>query len=657
MNRTSWHEQLNEARNALRTNPEFSEAIAEERLKIAPDDVGALLILGAAHRRKGNLIESLAVLKPLARARPAYADAHYEWGVTQAALGLDLQAVASLRQATSLEPAHADAWRELGILLMRSGQPGGAEAAFMGHVRAALRHPILAAASRAADDGELATAETALRAYLDDHPADPAALRMLGDLRLHLDDNVEAAALFARAVALAPGFTPARRGLALALLQQGRSSARPHVERLLLDAPADPIVRNLHAVLLAMTGDYAGAIGVYRALLAEGLGDARMWLRLGHALRTSGRPVEAVHAYREAAAAAPSLGDAYWSLANLKTVVFTLGEVQVMLAQLADASLGQEDRFYLEYALGRAFEQSGDFDASFAHYAEGSRIRRLTVRYDAAYTTARFNTLQRVMDAAFFASRGDGGYGVPAPIFIVGLPRSGSTLVEQILASHSMVEGTSELHDMGNIARDLGWGQDADGAIFVEAVLALTPADRAALGARYIEQTAVHRRLGSGRFIDKMPGNFVHVGLIRLILPNARIIDTRRASMSAGLAVFKQLFAHGQEFSYDLREIGRFYRDYRNLMSHWDVALPGHVHRVQYETLVNDTQTQIRQVLAYCGLEFEHGCVRFHETKRDVLTASSEQVRQPIFQDGLDHWRNYEPWLSPLLEALNEPMS
>ncbi len=376
------------------------------------------------------------------------------------------------------------------------------------------------------------------------------------------------------------------------------------------------------------------------------------WLRLGHVLRTAGRATEAVDAYRQAAALRPWLGDAYWSMANLKTDVFTPAEIDTMRAQAARDGVSDEDRVALDYALGSALERRGEYEASFRHYAAGARVQRRGIEYSAEATSALVTRSTALFSPAFFAAR-TGGAPDAAPVFVVGLPRSGSTLVEQILASHSQVEGTSELRAISLIAAELGW--DGGDDRYPGTLAALTPADRAALGRQYIERTRQHRLTGRPFFIDKMPDNFLHAGLIHLILPNAKIIDVRRHAMAACFAAFKQLFARGTLFSYDLHELGRYYRDYQRLMTHLDEVLPGRVHRVRYEDLVEHTEREVRRLLDYCGLAFEPACLRFHETARDVTTASSEQVRRPIFRDALDHWRHYEPWLGKLRAALDSP--
>ena len=491
-------------------------------------------------------------------------------------------------------------------------------------------------------------AEGLLRAYLTGRPNDAAALQLLGETLGGLSRSAEAEVVLRCALELDPEFDGARFTLATVLFQQQKAAeALPHLHRLLTRDPADPAYRNLLAACLSLVGDLEEVDRLHRALLAEYPGQPKIWLNHGHVLRTVGRFEEAVEAYRRCIALSPGLGDAYWSLANLKLAAFSDAEVAAMKAQLARTDLPTADRLHLHYALGKALEDRLEPAGSFEHYAAGAALQRRQVRYSAEQTTADLHKACALFTPAFFAARRAGAR-ADDPIFVVGLPRSGSTLVEQILASHPQVEGTMELPDIGLVARSLGAaGEDPLDA------LARLPTDRlAALGARYLETTRVHRKQGRPRFVDKMPNNFQQVGLIHLILPQARIIDVRRHPLGAGFSAFKQHFAQGQAFSYDLDDLGRYYRDYVSLMAHFDGVLPGRVCRVIYEDLVEDTEKQVRRLLDHCGLAFDPACLQFHQTTRAVKTVSSEQVRRPIFRDGLEQWKRYEPWLGPLKAAL-----
>jgi tetratricopeptide (TPR) repeat protein len=376
------------------------------------------------------------------------------------------------------------------------------------------------------------------------------------------------------------------------------------------------------------------------------------WMSYGHALKTVGRSADCAAAYRKAVDQAPSLGEAWWSLANMKTYRFSEADLAAMEAQLAREDLERDDRLHLDYALGKAHEDAGRYAESFDHYARGAALRRAQVPYDPAVMSQHVARAKAVLTAELFASRAGQGCLAPDPIFILGLPRAGSTLVEQILASHSAVEGTMELPDVTAMARRL-----KDGSPYPEVLATLTPEDLKALGEEFLARTRVQRKTDRPLFIDKMPNNWAHIGLIALMLPNARIIDARRHPMGCCFSGFKQHFARGQNFSYGLEDIGRYYADYVELMAHVDAVLPGRVHRVIYESMIEDPEAEIRALLAYCGLPFEESCVNFHENDRAVRTASSEQVRRPIFKDAVEHWQNYESWLDPLKTALGPVLS
>jgi tetratricopeptide (TPR) repeat protein len=428
------------------------------------------------------------------------------------------------------------------------------------------------------------------------------------------------------------------------------------VERLLDVDPAHPAYRNLKAAILVRVGDYEQAIDIYRAVLADRPEQPKVWMSLGHALKTVGRVAESILAYRTSIAKLPTLGESYWSLANLKTFRFADGDIAAMRARLA-GELSEEDRFHFEFALGKALEDAADFEGSFRHYAEGNRLRRALIDYDPDDLSDQRRRAGRLFTPDFFARRA-GGHPASDPIFVVGMPRSGSTLVEQILASHPLIEGTMELPDLPTIARRLaGRKLKGEASRYPEALADLTEEERRALGQEYLDATRIQRKTDRPFFIDKLPNNFAHAGLIHLILPNARIVDVRRHPMGCCFSCFKQHFARGQGFSYDLDEVGRYYRDYVGLMAVFDGALPGRVHRIFYERLIADTEGEVRRLLEHVGVPFDDACLRFHETRRAVRTPSSEQVRQPIFSDGMDQWRSFDPWLDPLRDALGSVLT
>jgi tetratricopeptide (TPR) repeat protein len=499
---------------------------------------------------------------------------------------------------------------------------------------------------------------------------------MLAEVAGRLRKYAEAQELLERCLDLAPEFDAARQNYAGILNRQAKpAAALPQAERLLAKDAGNPGYLNLKAAILANLGDYQGSIDLYGKVLRDHPRQPKVWMSLAHALKTARRVDESVTAYRRAVEMEPTLGEAYWSLANLKTFRFSAQDACAMQSALDRTDLGEEDRLHFEFALGKALEDEGSYESSFAHYAAGNALHRVHHPYSAEENGRFVSRSKREFTAEFFSAReaAAGPPVSPVPIFIVGLPRAGSTLIEQILASHSSVEGTIELPDIPQIARELiGRAEnahenthgdahenshgDAHEERFFEALAALTPAQLAELGQRYLASTRVHRTRGAPYFIDKMPNNFLYVGLIQLILPSAKIIDARRHPLGCCFSAFKQHFSRGQTFTYDLGDLGRYYADYVDLMAHIDEVLPGRVHRVFYENMVRDTESEVRRLLDYCGLPFEEQCLKFYDNERPVRTASSEQVRRPIFTEGLEHWRHYEPWLGPLKRALGEAL-
>lgn len=498
-------------------------------------------------------------------------------------------------------------------------------------------------AAVALHDNQLAVAEPLLKAHLKADPFDARAIRMLGELAWRIGRSGDAEHLLRRAIEVAPGFSAARAQLALVLGRMGRpAEALPLLEVLFTEDGDDLSHHNLKAATLARLGDFEEAIAIYRTVLDRAPRQPRVWLSYGHMLKTLGRQDEGVAAYRQAIALNPALGEAWFSLANLKTVRFEAADIAAMQAALAHAALSDEDRFHLDFALGKAMHDAGETDTAFAHYAAGNALRRSGQPYDRAVMTRAVDRAIALFTRDAFAERA-GGCAAPDPIFIVGMPRAGSTLVEQILASHSLVEGTSELPDIPALAREHG---------FPHGVLKLTPEERAAIGAEYLRRASVQRRTDRPYFIDKLPNNWLYVPFIQLILPNATIIDARRHPLACCFANFRQHFARGQLFTYDLTDVGQYYADYVRLMAHVDAVLPGKVHRVIYERMVDDTEVEVRKLLDHVGIDYEPACLAFHETERAVRTASSEQVRQPIYRDATDEWRRYDAFLDPLKAAL-----
>ena len=638
----------------MQSRPDLAERQARQILEALPNEPRARMFLGAALRRQGDASGAAEVLEPLAREQPRSSQTHMEFGLAQAALGNVEESLAALRHAVGINKDLPDAWRAIADQLFIKGDTEAADAAYAQYLRAGVQDPALRSAAEALADDRLAVAEHLLRDRLRSHPSDVAAMRMLAETGTRLGRYADAEALLETCLELAPSFDGARYNLAIVLYRQQKGGpAIPHLERLLAADPNETAYRNLLAACLGLVGEYQQAAALYDRLVAEHPRQPKLWLSYGHTLRTLGRRDDAVSAYSRCIELAPNMGEAFWSLANLKTVPFSAEDEEAMRGLLARPDLSDEDRLHVEFALGKAMEDLGEFAVSFEHYAAGARLRAAELRYDADQTTQRMQAARSLFTAPFFADRTGSGAPSPAPIFIVGLPRSGSTLLEQILASHSAVEGTMELPDIAAIARELTPpGRKDQGVAYPEVLASLEAESLAALGEDYLSRTAIQRKLGRPHFIDKMPNNFNHIGLIQLILPNARIIDARRHPMAACFSSFKQHFARGQQFSYDLTDVGRYYADYVTIMDHFDEVLPGRIHRVIYEDLVEDMETQVHRLLDYCGLPFESACLQFHENERAVRTASSEQVRRPIYREGLEHWRNFDPWLGPLKDAL-----
>jgi tetratricopeptide (TPR) repeat protein len=523
-----------------------------------------------------------------------------------------------------------------------------------GTLARSVRDPRLMQAGLALVEGRLAAAEALLRPHLREKPTDIAAIRMMAELAGRLGRYKDSEALLRRALELAPGFTAARANLATILYRQNRpAEAIELLDSLLDEQPENAAHQNLKAAALGRIGGFEEAIGIYEAVLARFPDQPKIWMSYGHVLKTVGRLEEGVAAYRRALAVAPALGEVWWSLANLKTVRLGPDDIAAMTMALEARGLSREDLFHLHFALGKAHDDGGDAERAFGHYAEGNRLRRELIGYDADDTTRDVDRAIALFAPAFFANREGRGCPAPDPVFILGMPRSGSTLLEQILASHPLVEGTMELPDLPALVKRLGGrARRSDDGAYPEVLADLDSDALRSLGEEYLERARIHRKTDRPFFIDKLPNNWAHVGLIHLILPQAKIVDARRHPLDCGFSNFRQHYARGQGFSYSLADMGRYYSDYVRLMAHFDRVLPGRVHRVIHERLIERPEPEIRALLEALGLLFDPACLAFHENRRAVRTASSEQVRRPINREGVGQWRPYEAYLGPLKEAL-----
>jgi tetratricopeptide (TPR) repeat protein len=638
----------------IKSNPALAAEQSVEILKVAPNHPLALLFLGSARRLLGDGPGALAILDPLAASQANWAMAQYELGLVLADLEQPQAALAALRRAVALKPDMPDAWRAVGDHLTTIGDREGADAAYARHIKASTQDPKLLAAASALVDGKIARAEALLRPHLKQHPTDVAAIRMLAEVAARLGRNSDAEVLLERCLELAPSFHPARHQYAIVLQRQNKAAAAlRELDQLEKIDPRNSSYRNLKAVVLVKIGDYQESIDIYADVLKAHPDQSKLWLMYGHALSTAGREQDGIAAYRQCIRLAPQFGEAYWSLANLKTFRFHDEEKQAMLRWLASDDLSPDDRLHFEFSMGKALEDDADFGTSFSHYSTGNRLRRAQLDYAGDEMSAFVRESMDLFSAEFFAARAGFGTLQPDPVFIVGLPRAGSTLIEQILASHPNVEGTMELPDILAMAGALaGRRKPSEPSKYPRELANLSAAACRELGEQYIRDTRIQRKTAKPLFIDKMPNNFLHIGLIRLVLPNAKIIDARRHPMACCFSTFKQHFAEGHRYSYSLDELGQYYREYVQLMEHFDRVTPGTIYRVIHEKLVEDTETQVRSLLDYCGLPFDGACLRFHENTRPVRTPSAQQVRRPINREGLEQWRHYAEWLEPLRTSL-----
>lgn len=503
---------------------------------------------------------------------------------------------------------------------------------------------------------QLPAAEKELNDYLAKRPDDADALSLLARIYVRYGRRTDAIPLLTRCLEIAPDFALARFNFALMLFQLAKYEAsREQLNELLRQDPDNPLYLQLKANVLETIGENEESLALCETLSAENPERAESWVSYGHALRAVGAQDKCIAAYRKAIESRPSYGEAWWSLANMKAARFGKTEIDAMEEQLRRADIAADDRIQIEFALGKAYEDVADYSRSYEHYAKGAAATRLRIEYDPATLSEGVAKNKALFTPEFLKRRADAGSKARDPIFILGRPRSGSTLIEQILSSHSMIEGTAELPYITMLAAKLDGREGSSyGVTYLETLTNMDNAQLTALGDRYMEDTRIHRKTGRPFFIDKKPGNFPHLGLIHLMLPNAKIVDARRHPAACCLSMFKHYSSKGR---IRLTELGLFYRDYLELMEHFEKVLPGRVHRVIYENMVADPEKEVRSLLDYLGLPFEESCLRFYENKRTVLTPSSEQVRRPISGEAVDYWKNFEPWLGPLIRSLGSALT
>lgn len=649
--------ELDEVQAAMAAR-EFDKALRllDEVLDASPDHGDALYFKAVCLRYLKKFTEAEAALTLLLDRFPSNGRGHQErghWFRDQQRLE---DALGAYTQACQHNPALVASFKARVAILRHLSREAEAVQVFnqWRHLEQ-LPKPLLAVMDLI-HQGKLLRAEDLCRNFLAKAPRDVEAMRLLADIGVRLGVMDDAEFLLESAVTFAPDNLAARVDYVQVLRRRQRFEQALEQSRVLLtQGPENPQFQSMYAVISMQAGDYEEALRYFDLILERLPGDAGTLTSKGHALKTRGDFDAAVYSYQQAYGAKPDHGEAYYSLSNLKTYRFTEDELTRMHALTTDQRMGASDRIYLDFALGKAYEDQGNYQRAFEFYRAGNRLKKIESKYDATQMHADLGAQARVCTREFFAERRGHGNAAPDPIFIVGLPRAGSTLLEQILSSHSQVDGTLELpnilslsHRLRRMAR-----HEPNTLGYPEVLRDLAPEQLKEFGDEFLSDTQIHRQ-GAPFFIDKMPNNFRHIGLIKLILPNAKIIDARRDPMACCFSGYKQLFAEGQEFSYDLEDIGRYYRDYVALMTHWDAALPDEVLLVKHEEVVEDLEGQVRRMLAYCGLPFEEACLRYYETERNVRTPSSEQVRQPIFTDSIEQWRHFEPWLGPLKDALGD---
>jgi tetratricopeptide (TPR) repeat protein len=645
---------------ALLRQKKFSETLVagQALLDEVPDQRDVLLCVAIAQRYLGRIPDALGTLATLEQHHPRFSRLFEERGRCYIDMKQAPQSIEAFLRAVNINHSLPGSWRMLDSLYRMTGQAKNAAMA-ASHVASLDKvPPEVVTATGLFMDGDLDAAEPMVRGYLLKHGNHVEGMRLLAGIGIARKVFIDAELLLAAVLELAPRYRVARQEYAGVLVELHKyQEARRQLDQLLEDDPENRELKTLYAYSCVGLGEHEQAIALYRALLLGTPEDAGLHLSIAHAQKTLGQRHEAIESYRRAAVCRPDYGDAYWSLANLKTYRFTDEELARVLAAESAPTTASVDRYHLCFALGKALEDQGQFEESFRYYEMGNALKRFESNYSAEIIENNTQRQIQICTREFFAARQSVGSPDPSPIFIVGLPRSGSTLLEQILASHSKVEGTQELADVEHIVKNLrGLDPDPSNPRYPRILAQMEPKDFLALGEQYLAATRIYRT-DKPFFIDKMPNNFRHLGLIHLMLPNARIIDARREPMACCFSNLKQLFAGGQEFTYSIDDIARYYRTYLELMRHWDHVLPGQVLRTHHEDVVDDLEGNVRRILDFCGLQFEPACIEFHKTERSVRTASSEQVRQPIYREGLDQWKRFEPWLGSLKTALGDALN
>lgn len=630
-----------------------AESLCREAITQDPGDVNFRALLGTILAERNAFEEAEENLRHVIKVAPGHARAHEDLGTVLLNQSRADEALPLLEKAVALMPKSASAASKLAGALMALGRTADAEALRARATQLSPQQAKLEQATRLFAQGQFREAEKQAQSLLQENSRDVNAALLLARIAINARCYDDAEQLLVRITEIAPGFVAAWHDLGSVLKELNRfeEAVKALQEAVRLD-PANAVTHYFYGAALAMAAQPEAAIEAYRKAVDLDPDLSGAYLGLGHVLKTVGDQDGGVAAYRRAIELRPDFGEIYYSLSNLKTFRFSDQEIAGMEERVGNNALPIDCQVHFAFSLGKAYEDKADYAAAFRYYELANRRHRETIAYDPVQTEVAHEKIRKAFSLEFFEHQAQMGTGCrdPDPIFILGLPRSGSTLLEQILASHSLVDGTSELPDISMIAQSVT--NKAHGRTFPMSMPELTSEELTALGKQYLSQTQRHR--GSAPFFtDKMPNNFAYVGFIKAILPNAKIIDARRHPMDSCVGCFKQHFAKGQTFTYDLFELGEFYLEYERMMTHWDAVLPGQVLHVEYENVVSDLETQVRRLLEFCGLEFEQSCVNFHETKRAVRTASSEQVRQPIYQGSLATWKRFGSDLDVLREVLD----
>ena len=642
--------------NLLKNGSESeAENLCRSQLAEYPRDVNFLSLLGSISLRKNDFATAEKSLKTVAEIAPGYPRVQEDLGTVLLNMGRPQEAILPLQKAIEQNPQNATAFFKLGGALKSLGRDEAGDAALKMASELSPAQANLERATQLFAQGKFRESEEIAKKILEDNPREVNAGLLLGRIAIHARAFKQAEKLLKRVIKIAPKFILAWHELSNALREQGKDEeAIELLEEALLFDTENATTHYQLAAALAVAGRTADSASAYKQAVQIDPNLVGAYLGLGHTLKTMGDLEGGIAAYKQARKLKPNIGEISFSLSNLKTFRFSDLEIEDMKRRLNNPNLDQPSKVAFSFSLGKAYEDMKKYDEAFEFYSKGNEIHRSLVTYDPVQTEVSNEKLKEVFSKDFFDKLDSSkvGNSDPSPIFIVGMPRSGSTLLEQILASHSQVDGTRELPDLGIVSQMLN--NRERGTLYPGGIRKMKPSEIFELGKTYLDRAERHRA-GAPFFTDKMPNNFAHIGLIATILPNAKIIDARRHPLDSCVGCFKQHWALGQTYTYDMFELGEFYLEYDSLMSHWESVLPGKVLRVQYEDVIDDLETQVRSVLSFCNLPFEDSCLNFHKTKRSVATASSEQVRQPIYNKSVNSWKRFESQIEPLIEIL-EPI-